>query len=84
MTKFGISEKTQVEMFSEGATDAINTSNLKQKDIQAVFVGNADGNVEEGQAVMAPMCAADIGLNGLPADQFSGGPRISLTFKVVN
>lgn len=64
MTKFGVSEKTQVEMFAEAAMDAINASNLKLRKIQAVYVGNADGNVEEGQAVMAPMCAADIGLSG--------------------
>lgn len=70
MTKFGVSEKTQIELFAEAAMDAINGSNLKLKDIQAVYLGNADGNVEEGQAVMAPMCASDIGLNGLPATTF--------------
>jgi acetyl-CoA C-acetyltransferase/acetyl-CoA acyltransferase len=83
MTKFGVSEKTQVEMFAEAAMDAINASSLKLKDIQAVYVGNADGNVEEGQAVMAPMCAADIGLNGLPATSFQGACS-SGTLAVIN
>ena len=69
MTKFGFSQKTQVEMFTEAATDAVNASNLKLKDIQALYVGNADGNVEEGQAVMGPMCAADLGLSGIPASE---------------
>ncbi|MDH5695608.1 MAG: propanoyl-CoA acyltransferase [Dehalococcoidia bacterium] len=72
MTKFGTSKKTQVEMFAEAAMDAINESNLKLKDIQAVYVGNADGNVEEGQSVIASMCAADIGLQGLPVIRFEG------------
>jgi acetyl-CoA C-acetyltransferase len=72
MTKFGTSEKTQVEMFAEAAMDAINESGLGLKDIQAVNVGNADGNIEEGQAVIAPMCAADIGLSGTPATRFEG------------
>jgi acetyl-CoA C-acetyltransferase len=72
MTKFGTSEKTQVEMFAEAAMEAINESGLGLKDIQAVNVGNADGNIEEGQAVIAPMCAADIGLSGTPATRFEG------------
>jgi acetyl-CoA C-acetyltransferase len=72
MTKFGTSEKTQVEMFAEAAMEAITESGLGLKDIQAVNVGNADGNIEEGQAVIAPMCAADIGLSGTPATRFEG------------
>jgi acetyl-CoA C-acetyltransferase/acetyl-CoA acyltransferase len=83
MTKFGVSEKTQVEMFAEAAMDAINESNLKPKDIQAVFVGNADGNVEEGQSVIAAMCAADIGLQGVPATRFEGACASS-TIAIIN
>ena len=33
MTKFSVSEKTQLEMFAEAAMEAINESNLKPKDI---------------------------------------------------
>jgi acetyl-CoA C-acetyltransferase/acetyl-CoA acyltransferase len=83
MTKFGVSEKTQVEMFAEAAMDAVNQSNLKLDDIQAVYIGNADGSVEEGQAVIAPMCAADIGLAGLPATRFEGACS-SGTLAVIN
>jgi acetyl-CoA C-acetyltransferase len=72
MTKFGQSEKTQVEMFAEAATEAVDASNLKIKDIQAVYLGNADGNLEEGQSVIAPMCASDIGLKGVPATRLEG------------
>lgn len=83
MTKFGVSEKTQVEMFAEAAMDTIRESNLKVEDIQAVYVGNADGNIEEGQAVIAPMCAADIGLWGLPATRFEGACS-SGTLAIIN
>ena len=38
MTKFsGKQNKTAVELFSEAATDAINESNIKPKDLQALF-----------------------------------------------
>ncbi len=83
MTKFGVSEKTQIEMFAEAAMDAVNESNLRLKDFQAVYVGNGSGNVEEGQGVMAPMCAADIGLNGLPATSFQAACS-SGTLAVIN
>ena len=83
MTKFGRSEKTQVEMFAEAAIDAIKESNLNIKDIQAVYVGNADGNVEEGQSVLASMCAADIGLEGVPATRFEGACSSS-TVAIIN
>ncbi|MFH1647538.1 MAG: beta-ketoacyl synthase N-terminal-like domain-containing protein [Chloroflexota bacterium] len=83
MTKFGTSEITQVEMFAEAAMDAIAASNMKLEDIQAVYVGNADGNVEEGQAVMAPMCASEIGLKGLPATSFQAACS-SGTLAIIN
>lgn len=83
MTTFGVSQKTQVEMFAEAATDAINESNLRLKDVQALYVGNADGNVEEGQGVIAAMCAADIGLQGLPAMRFEGACSSS-TIAIIN
>jgi acetyl-CoA C-acetyltransferase/acetyl-CoA acyltransferase len=72
MTKFGKSEKTQVEMFSEAAMDAIIASSLEPKDIQALFLGNVLGDFEEGQMNMAPMCAADIGIPNVPATRFEG------------
>ncbi|MBT9132198.1 MAG: hypothetical protein DDT33_00711 [Firmicutes bacterium] len=38
-TKFSAAqEKTQVELFAEAAMDAFNESNLKPKDIQALFL----------------------------------------------
>jgi acetyl-CoA C-acetyltransferase len=68
MTKFGRSEtKSQLELFGEAAMDAINDSNLKPKDIEALFLGNANGDVNEGITVMGSHAAAEIGLNHVPA-----------------
>ena len=72
MTKFGVSEKTQLEMFSEAAMEAINESNLSPKDIQALFLGNAVGDLTEGQTIIASHAAAEIGLSGIPATRFEG------------
>ena len=72
MTQFGMSEKTQIEMFSEAAMDAITESNIEPRDIQALFLGNGLGDFEEGQMNMAPMCAADIGIPNVPATRFEG------------
>jgi acetyl-CoA C-acetyltransferase len=62
MTKFGIHSKTCVELFAEAALSAIQKSNLEQKDIEALFLGNCLGDFEEGQAHMAPFAHSAIGL----------------------
>jgi len=72
MTNFGMSEKTQVELFSEAAMDAIIESNIEPADIEALFLGNVLGDFEEGQMNMAPMCVADIGIPNIPATRFEG------------
>ncbi|NHM25763.1 thiolase domain-containing protein [Desulfofundulus sp. TPOSR] len=73
MTKFGVSTKSQVEMFAEAALEAINTSNLKPRDIQAVYVGNVLGDFEEGQMNIAPFCSAELGLPPeVPATRVEG------------
>lgn len=73
MTKFGRSEfKSQLELFGEAALDAINESNLKPKDIEALFLGNANGDSNEGITVMGSHAAAEIGLNHVPAIKLEG------------
>jgi acetyl-CoA C-acetyltransferase/acetyl-CoA acyltransferase len=62
MTKFGPTEKSQVELFAEAAMEAINTSNIKPKDVQALFLGNGLGDFEEGQLNLAGFCANELGL----------------------
>lgn len=73
MTRFGVSEKSQVEMFTEAAMEAIAASNLKPRDIQALFVGNVLGDFEEGQMNIAPFCADELGLGpSVPATRMEG------------
>jgi acetyl-CoA C-acetyltransferase len=71
MTKFGISQKTNLEMFAEAGLEAIARSNLEPKDMQALFFGNCLGAFEEGQLHMAPFAHAELGLpTSAPATRF--------------
>ena len=71
MTKFGISEKTNLEMFAEAGLDAIIQSNVEPKDIEALYFGNCLGGFEEGQLHMAPFAHAELGLPvSAPATRF--------------
>ena len=62
MTKFGPSAKSQVEMFAEAAMEAIEGSNIRAKNVQALYMGNGLGDFEEGQMNIAPLCASEIGM----------------------
>lgn len=71
MTKFGVSEKTNLEMFAEAGLEAIARSNLEPKDMEALFFGNCLGDFEEGQLHMAPFAHAELGLPvSSPATRF--------------
>ena len=71
MTKFGISEKSNLEMFVEAGLEAITQSNLESKDMEALFFGNCLGDFEEGQLHMAPFAHAELGLpTSAPATRF--------------
>ncbi len=73
MTKFGRSEfKSQLELFGEAAMDAINESNLKPKDIEALYLGNGNGDINEGITIMGSHAASEIGLNHVPAIKMEG------------
>ena len=72
MTKFGPSQNTLIELFGQAAMEAITESNLKPKDIQALFLGNVLGGFEEGQEGMAAYCAAEIGVPHIPATRYEG------------
>jgi acetyl-CoA C-acetyltransferase len=71
MTKFsGKQNKTALELFAEAAIDAINESNLKPKDIQAIFMGNALSDFAEGQAQLQAFAADYIGAPHIPANRY--------------
>ena len=73
MTKFsGSQEKTGVELFAEAAIDAINESNLRLKDIQALFLGNCLSDFSEGQVTIQSYCAENIGCINIPANRYEG------------
>lgn len=70
MTKFGIADKTSIEMFGEAAAEAFQDANLKPKDIQAMFVGNVLGEFEEGQMGLPGVVATDLGIVDIPVTRF--------------
>jgi acetyl-CoA C-acetyltransferase/acetyl-CoA acyltransferase len=71
MTKFGVSEKTNLEMFTEAGLEAMSDSNIEPKDVEALFFGNCLGDFEEGQLHMAPFAHAELGLPmSAPATRF--------------
>jgi len=71
MTKFsGKQTKTALELFAEAAMDAINESNLKPKDMQAIFMGNALSDFAEGQAQLQAFAADYIGAPHIPANRY--------------
>ena len=68
----GAQDKTGVELFAEASLDAITTSNLKPKDIQALFVGNVLGDFSEGQGMVQAFAADNIGAFNVPANKYDG------------
>ncbi len=72
-TKFsGAQEKTEVELFAEAAIDALNESDLKPKDVQALFLGNVLGDFAEGQGMVQAFAAENIGCINIPANKYDG------------
>ena len=72
-TKFsGPQDRTEVELFGEAAMEAITESNLKPKDIQALYVGNVLGDFSEGQGMVQSFAAENIGCRHVPANRYEG------------
>lgn len=72
-TKFsGPQERTSVELFAEAAAEAFAESNLKPKDMQALFLGNVLGDFSEGQGSMQAFAAENIGCFNVPANRYEG------------
>jgi len=72
-TRFsGPQERTSVELFAEAAAEALAESNLKPKDIQALYLGNVLGDFSEGQGSMQAFAAENIGCFNVPANRYEG------------
>lgn len=66
------SPKTQVELLSEVSLDAITSSNVTAKDIEAAFIGNALATIAEGQATVQQFAVNDMGCLNIPALRYEG------------
>jgi acetyl-CoA acetyltransferase len=74
MTKFGPSILSLKELFAEAALEAIQSSNLTSREVQALVIGNVLGDFAEGQMSLAPLLADEIGLGAhVPATRVEGG-----------
>jgi acetyl-CoA C-acetyltransferase len=72
-TKFsGAQTRTNTELFSEAAMDALQDAGLKPQDMQALLIGNAMGGFEEGQQIVHTFIAESLGLPRVPANLFDG------------
>jgi len=72
-TRFsGLQERTSVELFAEAAAEALAESDLKPKDIQALYLGNVLGDFSEGQGSMQAFAAENIGCFNVPANRYEG------------
>lgn len=72
-TKFsGAQSKTNTELFSEAAIDAVNSAHVKTKDIQALLVGNALNDFEEGQQIANTFIAENLGLRNIATNMYDG------------
>ena len=68
----GAQSRTNTELFSEAAMDALNMANLKNRDVQALLVGNVLADYEEGQQIAQTFIAENMGLPNVPANIYDG------------
>jgi acetyl-CoA C-acetyltransferase/acetyl-CoA acyltransferase len=69
-TKFGRSSKTNLELFSEAALQAMDDAGVVGKDIEALFQGAVFPAFEEGQGMISVFSAADLNLGPIPTTTF--------------
>jgi acetyl-CoA C-acetyltransferase/acetyl-CoA acyltransferase len=68
----GAQSRTNTELFSEAAMDALNGAGLKPQDVQALLVGNVLSDFEEGQQIAHTFIAENLGLSHVPANIYDG------------
>ncbi|MEM2977950.1 MAG: beta-ketoacyl synthase N-terminal-like domain-containing protein [Candidatus Hadarchaeales archaeon] len=72
-TKFGKWEnRTGIELFCEAAQQAMEEAGVEGREVEALFVGSALGDFEEGQAMIQAQCRAELGLGLIPCTRFEG------------
>jgi acetyl-CoA C-acetyltransferase len=68
----GAQSRTNTELFCEAAIDALKVANLKNRDIQALLIGNVLSDYEEGQQIAHTFIAESLGLANVPANTYDG------------
>lgn len=72
-TKFsGAQSRTNTELFTEAALEALGEANLTTRDVQALLVGNVLSDFEEGQQIAQAFIAENLGLLNVPANIYDG------------
>jgi acetyl-CoA C-acetyltransferase len=74
----GAQSRTNIELFSEAAMEAFSGTDLKPRDVQALMVGHALGDFEEGQQISHTFIAENLGLANVPANIYDGACASSL------
>lgn len=68
----GAQSRTNTELFSEAAVEALGGANLKNKDIQALLVGTVLTDYEECQQIANTYIAENLGLSHVPTNTYDG------------
>jgi acetyl-CoA C-acetyltransferase len=73
-TKFsGAQSRTNLELFTEAATEALAGPSLTTKDVQALLIGNILSDYEEKQQIPYSFVAENLGLQNVPSNIYDGG-----------
>jgi acetyl-CoA C-acetyltransferase len=68
----GAQSRSNVELFSEAALEALAEANLKNRDIQALLIGTVLTDYEEGQQIAHTFITENLGLRNVPANTYDG------------
>ena len=68
----GPQEKTSLELLAEAGIEAIESSAIKPRDVQALFIGNALGDFSEGQGMIQSYASDYLGCRNVPANRYEG------------
>lgn len=68
----GAQARTNLELFSEAAMEALTGASLKTRDVQALLIGNALSDFEEGQQIAQAYITENLGLPNVPANIYDG------------
>jgi len=68
----GAQSRTNVELFSDAALEALKGANLKNRDVQALLVGAVLTDYAEGQQITHTFIEENLGLSNVPANVYDG------------